>query len=512
MFNNVGQTNMRFVSLFLAKMSGYHNQYRRPYETNGTTASITNILQAVEAGGGVVTPNLFQNVGSDFIKPQAAPEIFGNNGMNGISISNGWNVSRYSFHLVIEIPNVLGGATLKHVQGFTEHYDIIGGLGITSSSIDPEAVFTISSIIDVGTSTGHTNNGSYSAGSLKKAAHVLSNLQSNGIQDVIGNPVYNQNTQLNNMRPVDALTYIQGQMLSSAGSGSVYDTRSIMTHIPKMSNRLNGLQNSYLSTLIGGVINSKQSDLYSDTPYTGQTDIYSHAVSRINEAPAAKDHFISFISNMQHNTHVGAQFKMKDILRADPTIMERVTLITGGAAQRTDIYDGIHDSMAWTGSDYETQNANVIFNAMPGLLLKYGLVNLVFTATNRTVQGAGPIIQILNYDSIIGSDIVLFNGALISDIQQNVINSVTMNCEIAYSITMTCNLFTSSSVELQFENRPSARYVSPTFADSLMTPVVTNNPDRLKMLASDVDTLVSSIDDIAQPRNTDQSAPVIGNY
>jgi hypothetical protein len=67
------------------------------------------------------------------------------------------------------------------------------------------------------------------------------------------------------------------------------------------------------------------------------------------------------------------------------------------------------------------------------------------------------------------------------------------NNQIPFSMKVNCDLYGETVLDLSFDSRPFRQYVTPSFADALLTPLVTANPNHLAGVADDFNTLISSV-------------------
>jgi hypothetical protein len=84
-------------------------------------------------------------------------------------------------------------------------------------------------------------------------------------------------------------------------------------------------------------------------------------------------------------------------------------------------------------------------------------------------------------------------------IEKTVLADLSHNNMIPFSLEMSCNLMSDSTINLAVNGSSFTLFVSPCFCDGLMSPLVTADKSRLNLLAKDISAVVDYLGDASGP-------------
>lgn len=507
------------VRVQLGKSGVYHPQYQRPFQTHVSASALNSIQEAVRIVGGQagsMTPGLLAEHAFSFLKPQTAPEA-------EAGIVNGWGFERFYFFMEIRITgNTLEGNKTEFLQGYTDSTNIINEF-LTNPQLDRNMVFQVNSVTEAKQHTYGTPQGVYNGLSVKAAYHVLGNNYSHDIRG-LGNPTP---APVQSLRPHD-IQLMASHSFLGAGADLV-DSRTLITTMPKTSYRKNALASSYASSILSSV-----SAVHGDgSVYEAGPGMWTQASAKNAELPLARSAFFKFMSSANCGP-LTTQFTWGDLLRLDPTLghpgTDRVLVFRSGAPMvqnamqnnGSDLTSLPHNAVAytnhWKGTDYTTHAASIISNSLPGLLISAGLTSVDFLVTNNT-YGAEVVWQFAGLGGLGGVDLTHRVEPFKAAVLMNIINPISYNGQLQYSIRVRCDLQYSTNMSIKIGDEPETPFISPTFADALTSPVVTGDASRAGAMSEDFITMTDHVlgssrydVDLAMVRNSSGGDPFGGGY
>lgn len=468
---------LEILELLMAKAGTYNQQFRRPYQTVGTSSALDQIRERVDQLNGRVrgiTPSYLAGVAGEFVAPQAAPE-------SNILIPNGWGTERYYFFLKVRVFNSFGGYSVDLIQGYTDHSEILSMHG----TMDPNTRFYVNSVT---TLKNHTEYGVYGAQNVQNVTdsyHVVANHDWTDISSVI-----DPNTQsFASMRPGDIYTSLSTQQ--SGLVNDILDLRVVASRQPRASRRSNNLSTNYASRVINGTLEAISGSMYGSQ----DAELYTDAAGKVMEASLQTNAFLSAISSL-NNLPLSDSFTLKDLYRLDPQLEnssdQRMMVFAGGNPTLTNSYaHQVGMSDGWGGSGHEELAATIISNAITGLMVEYGLAVVHVQATNHNI--GGPVVVPRDAVGLAGQDVRESILGFQTRFQNEVIDHISFHNKIAYNIEVRAEIARSTSIMLQIEGNPPMTFVAPSFADALTAPVITSTPDRLATLAYDFGTMLDAV-------------------
>lgn len=455
---------LRVTKLLLVETGSYNNQYRRPYNTK-LTGDTMNALTERLTGGSTYEPSQMGGIANQFIAPSATPE-------SQISMVNGWNERRMSFMMEIEHSSQTGGRSVEIVLGYTSY----SGVGI-NGSIDPRMEFFINSTQHVRNSVEYTPMGNQNRQVVSDSSHILVDNGWTGI--------YNANKE-QRMRPEDVYTTMSRAQISGLNDGSLLDTRAMSTNMAVKSRRSNNSAANYMSQILKGYNQASMSAEFG----IGNQELLSMARGFAAEGIASKDPFILAISQIR-GMPTGNTFTFNDLVTLDPNVQ----YVTKAQLMAPTAMAKIHNAgqtAEWSGSDFYTATANILSQSVPSLLMELALTRVVFKTTNRNI-GSGVTVGIYDAEGFSNGDYTTALDIFKMRLEHEILRDISFNNGIDFAIEMKVDLLGETWITLSMDGGPLTDYVTPSFADALLTPVLTLDNQRAINLASDFEQLSSHL-------------------
>lgn len=467
------QTNeLRIRSLFIRETGTYNPQWRRPYETN-LQGNVLNSLIERLGGAKTLDATLMGGVANQFIRPTPGPE-------KEIAMIHGWNEPRMRFLMEVECKSSTGGVVSEIIAGYTDY------LGASlSGNFDHRMEFFVNSTIQLRRSNEMAAFGQRNMSMVANSSHV--------IVDNDWNNLYKSNREYK-MRPEDVFTNMgAAQIAPFSQDGGLCDGRTLVTSTAVKSKRANATATSYMSEILRGYTAANEKSEFGQHP----DQIQSIARGITRESVASKDMFLSAIAQIR-GTPIGNTFTFNDLMRLDPGAEHVTNVSVIGHTERANIHAAGMTS-DWSGSDIFTHMASILSQTVPGLLMDLAITEIVFKSTNRTVDG-NILTTIYDANGFNGCDISRQLETFKLKLEYEVIRDITHENQVDYAVEMRVNLIGETWLSLSLDGKPFIDYVTPSFADALLTPIITNDNQRAIRLASDFDTLTTHLIDANQPQ------------
>ena len=467
------QAQIKIARLVLSETGTYSPMYSRPYQTHVDGQTLENLVRRVDdAKGAQVSGALFAGVASNMVSPSSAPQ-------GEIPIHMGWSERRIRFFMEVHVTASMGSSFIYYFQGYTSH------LGVShNGNVDPQMQFIINSYIRVNRSEQYGPYGTVTRDIVTESAHII-----NGaiVNQVPNGDVYG-------MRPQDIFTGIQSNYLENAytsygnGDNSFQDTRVKFTGEAIRSNRINNLPANYVAKIVDGYQTGRQLADFGQS----NSDIMSRSQGLVHEASAYENVFIRAISDMQ-GVHCSTVFNMNNLINLDPNVEAVTNFISLGTTQTAQLHQAGQTEF-WHGSNRETLASTVLSNAVPAIMMELMLSQIHFRSTNHD-QGGINTTLIVNAKSLTNADMSPNLEAFKRRFEKEVMFDITYGNMELYQVEMIADLFGETRITLSIGNGPLITYTTPSFCDSLLTPIMTMNKDNFYGVVNDFEVLMNQLND-----------------
>lgn len=476
--------NLKVMQLILTPTGTYNQQFSRPWATDYNMDNVNEIHNVLSSSyydhqkkmqAGIIrpdqnytlTPELVACASSSFIKPSSNYEA-------PIVVPGGWNEQRCSFVMHVQVDSPGLGTQVYVMTGYTD------GMGLSvSGNIAPDMMFYINAVYETGVQQRISHAGVENILIMKNASQILSN------EKFTGNIDAGYQTR---MRPQDVIGAINVSHIDELSNGSVevVDIRSRQTDSPAKSNFNHANPNNYLASILGGLIAgeelAKAQNRHSQAFDLGMTAVADHTVNR--------DPFMKAMQSIRGSAATN-KFSMRDLkeldFNADSDYVCKVVWrdrpeVIASARPGDDAHvAGM--TQGWHGADRPTQVATMIANTMPSLMSSLMIGTISIHATNRGPGGVPFMMHSMLDPLIKGTDVSTQAEALKQQFQTHLLNDITYGNQIAYTLDVTASLLGDIWISMHLGDYAPVDYVMPTYANSMMTPVVTRNRQNLNELA-----------------------------
>lgn len=461
-----GIKNMKIKKLIIQETGTYNQQWKRPFNSGLDGQTFNTIMENVQSAR-AIKPTALTGVANQFIHPTAQPE-------SHIVIPNGWNERRLRYFLEIQTESQIGAIQTEYVVGYTDH----NGLSL-GQHLDPQMRFFINAVNTTRSMVQNTPLGSQTIQNVIDSSHILANEHYAGIL----NP-----SQVFRLRPEDVFVQMDSMEIQQETSGDFTDTRLTIGREPIKSKRSNAIAPVFVSSILDSYLQTQRAEHNGGS----RTELIESARHAIKSPSIATDPFMSFIRSRSDQS--GNSFTYQDLLALDPNVQAVTVLLPMTPTIRSTLHEA-GTTADWAASNGETLFATCVSQSVPGYMLDHCINKLHFQATNRSI-GSQIQVQIVDVKSFMqGVDITPQVQAMIFKLETELLRDLSYNNQMDFMLDMRCDLLGETWINVSINGGALYTYVSPSFADALMSPVTTSNQQNLIAIANDFDTLLDQIGD-----------------
>lgn len=472
------QTAIRVVRALFLETGTYDQQYLRPYQTHVDSNIALRMGEVISNNGGkdVLIPGDIAGLATSILSPQAAPGA-------AVAMPNGYGVKRFRF--LIEVEFLRGNTTTvkEIISGYTD----TAGVSITGNRDQNmrmyfNNVFTVRTVTDP---SGRVMSNVEETSQVLTSPPILGQVQSMGLDPFSPNG----NGMIYTQSPQDVM-----DMLSTESLGSVInESVGFRINRVKKSNRGNTVPSMFLSKAISGIWQGHKTKDAGDNDYmqvfAHETNTYDHAKSIVREASITSDTVFSriWLETSYPKTSSVSYNELCSIMTGLDQVAE--FRISGGVQSRNVVQAGMGAS--WQSSTSESVVATTVAQAIPSIMMQNFIHRIHFVATNISGQLViGPV-------EATDVPLALFNVPNFQNYIQRFIDRAIIelfsplshNNQVQLTVRVNCNVLGDTLVSVTYAGGPTIDYFAPTFADHLISPVLTDNYGSLHKLASDIGNL-----------------------
>ena len=461
---------MHITRLLLVRSGTYNDMALRPYTTH-VDGSTINLFREATQGGTFFEDTALSPVAGSILRPSTMP-------VGSVSIANGWAVPRFRF--IMEIHHTVPGGLGKNVQyvsGYTDHAEVT-----YQGTLDPNMRFFINTSIMTREVEEMTPFGRRTRRTMADASHIL-----NGSF----NPSTTSHTQAaRTMRPEDVFGEVGASVLGDVGD--VFDLRSSFAGGAKKSRVSNSATPTYLSRVMNSYNMALQEGGYDD-------DIPSLMRKARNDSQEGLIANDLFLNNLQRNTSFseGTSVSYSELCLLSPDL-DNITIVANKEAvvQTNNFAPSTRGSAAyWEGVDNNTIFATIIAQSFPAIMMDSMITEAAIGFTNKTMDGqfhleflAEPLSFIADRDLT-----AQLAGPMLRHFETKILRDLTQSNMISIEGSVYCAVTGETKIRIAAADEALTDYVAPAFCDALSAPVITNNAENLRNLASDLSTLVDNV-------------------
>lgn len=457
----------------------YQPVYTRPYVVNVHQEALDSLKNNLLDNSFVtVTPSTMVGLTEHIVQPSSNPYPS--------AIDANWvSTPKYIFLLKVRFIDPLDLDHNFYLFGYTEYNGISH-----EGHIDLKLRHFVNNIIET------------SCLSFTTPAGVIQKETINSISDVTTNSGLADNLYL--QRPRDIISKIELNKLTTGllDNGVDYykghDMSSVLSRYDTKANTSkvdNNIPSIFLAKVLDAGIKAEKSNSIFTNDYHVNTD---SATRFVPESSINDNRFLKFISRLEGYSYTTNSFIFESLMHLDRTIYDRFKVLN--------ITKNIIDPLLantpsvgeyWNSKDPVTIKAYEIIEASVAMALKFGFSKLYFTASNMITPTGEVNIVITNFNSFMNLDERSF-AMLLDLFKTEYVNLAFMDYthlnRIPVHLEVYVDILGTSKIFLQYAGYPGNWYTIPTFANSLITPVVTMDENVVDFNSR---LLQSVIDDVA---------------
>lgn len=466
--SNIG-TRINVAKLILQESGTYNPMFSRPYQTHIAPDVLQSIVRRVEeTPGNTITANTLAGSASSIIQPSATAG-------SEITIPMSWTERRIRFLMEVHVTMATGNMLIYYFQGYTSHLGVSNG-----GHIDPSMDFILNSYIRVSRGTAMTPYGLVTEDKVTESAHIVN-----------GNIVHQQaSNDMYMMRPQDIFSGIQSAYLGNAYTAfegdKLHDFRAKLSGESVMSNRNNNVSGQYLARVIETYNNGRNLLEFGQR----ESEISGRCYELTKEQTPFENVFIRAISNVR-GMHTSTSFRYNDLKQIDPNIDNVTDYLTLGGTVATQMHN-VGQTEYWSGSNRETLGATILSNAVPALMMELFITKIYFRTTNHT-HGGIPNTVLIDAKSLTTADMSANFKTFLSRLEHEIMFDISSGGHVSYVIEMQVDLFGETRISIGLDSGPMISYTTPSFCDSLLTPVIAQNSESYYNVVHDMETLFNHL-------------------
>lgn len=476
---------LSITKLILQETGTYNEQFIRPYETSGDGMAVNYIQNRIEEVGiENITPGVLSGISHNFIQPAATHQ-------GTIELANGWNNRRIRFLMEVTAEFNMGSLMIYYIQGYTNYP------GVTmSGNVAPDMEFIINSYVAVNRSMVPTPTGMQQMDVVRESSQLMAD--NNYMSPLQGSHLYA-------MRPVDIFSGMQMQYLgegySSIGQGNLSDARTMLRRDAVLSRRSNNVPASYLARTISGFNTGRGMVNWSPD----SNDVLRSAKEQVLEPVPYENPFLRAIGDIR-SVGIGRSFSYGDLQSIDPNVNNTTVFVVQGNTQGS--VNPIHQAGMtenWNGSDLMTKYACMLSQSVPSIMMELMITELHFRSTNASIGGLVETI-ITGANSLSNADMTQHYELFKRRLEREVVPDITFNNQDTYMLDMSVDLFGDTWINLSINGSTPTPFVTPSFCDNLLAPIVTPNHGYYNKIVHDFDRLVNAVTDTSSSDNLNTMA------
>lgn len=446
--------SVRVTSCNFCEMVEQANMGFRPFVSNVTDSGILHAIPQFvreQRAGANYKSETMNSIVNDIVSLSSST-------MGQIPIVNGWNIRRYSFTLMAEVVRNNGNVQKYMIEGFTDTPDMSFMSGI---KVDPQMVLHVNNVVQFAERTNLVN------GSLSMVP-----VENYG---VISADPFNQGAVISDFvtqRPYDVTNMSMGGMLAGNASTVVIDGRSSIAGPAKTSNLANNNPASYVAKIINEGINTINK---SNTDSIFSTTAMRNMLDSVSEPSLGQNGFLQALGKISRdfNTAVSS-FTWSDLVALDPALSNphcpylnvyplsnRAGFLPSSGFACDDI----------TGSGNEQVFAQQIANGLADIMARCEATQVSLMASNHSNMDEVEVTGMQCFDQTkLQMNVDLLKQLFVF----NIMRMLNVNTQFPYNVAVSASVWGETFVKIDL-GRGVYTFLIPNFANSMFSPVVTNN-------------------------------------
>ncbi len=454
---------MNFISLKLIEVGGLEKQSRRVFEWQRSGSFVNDIVDVVERSNGRLSIDSFVGVASEALSISSdVEEVY----VPGIGSGRDWEERRFRFFLEMEIEPMTrynSKRTRALIQGYTDHSELSH-----RDTVDPNMKMYINNV----TTVQDIDNGA--RGITTRVIDVS--------QTLLGDMTRGEDFLL---RPSDVFARIENKEDAIGDEMELdvmVDTRSSFHSGTQLNDRRSNASSTYLHKLVTADLDAAANI---DTRDTGiiqdNRDTLAFETAGGNIQTVRSNKFLRALADRDRNFKFSNRFSYSDLAEfaGGNRMLDRNTEVI--------IPDGFgeFESEGWGGATAEVKAAAQVCHLIPIIMIDCFMDSVDFTISNKNSRGDDSELAIADLTSMLGENVRDRNlvRAFETRVKREVFSQITNNGHMCVTMDVTSEMCGITIIEISIDGDPYERYVFPSFADGLLSPVVTNDGENAEDMA-----------------------------
>lgn len=459
MFNQ-GQQNVNIKQLLLIATRTYKPIYNRTYTLNTTNATLQRMCDMARPDG-TSSRRIMDTHIAKFV-----PEIINMDPVvsGEVKIPHGWSTERLRFLMEVEY-GYMGTNIVAYIQGFTEFHD-----PSYSDKIDPNMKFYINSITtvikQVDPVTGILTVRPYDS------YNVLTNIEGENYPGI-------QSSYDKVIRPQDIFNNYYLEEKYNIGEDSINNVSDELAPNKVLTSRK--INNNPLNYMARGIEAYRSAQVSSDVSWDTQS-IMDNAKVGVAEPSISNNPFIFNLMNLTGMLSP-SHFTYNMLMSMDPGIISKTKKFNREFLGTVEQYNTFLDSDNTNETiqpTIENMKAAFLANIIPSLCIECLITDCNMSITNA---GGQPTVIITSANSMIEDiNMISFIDKLELRINDLVIPKLTEFNQLLVEAHISCNIIGDFTVGISIGGHEVEIFRYPAYADSLYTPMITNNVNQGNLL------------------------------
>lgn len=454
----------------------FNPQYIRSYETDPTVAGV-EALRSSTRDGTNLSVNALAGVASNIIRPSSQPTALAN-------IVSGWGEDRYRFMAAFDVHMTDGSVKKQILSGYTNY------MGVShTGSVDPNMQLHINSSMVLRPSRVQTNRGETVQYHQVSNANVLVN------HNQYSADAMQQQVQQCTQRPQDVYDTLSANSDAMRdGVEEVLDFRTRMTVNAVNSRRSNNSVSNYLSNCL----TAHRSAIRDVSESSHKFNVLEEASGYATDVDIARDPImltLSFSSNTSYrNTGV---VTYGDMCTVAPGFDEMAFIMNKGQIHNAgvDVNRMPHEvgsTEAMHAPTHDNVAVTILANAITANMADTLLTGVIFTATNHTQTGEIMVKMDEARTFMDGIDVTSHGNYFMNAIKTGLMD-VSFGNTRPFMVSVRADIYGETRIELSLDGAQAVPYCIPSFADSILSPVLCQNNDALRTVSTDIENVSTNI-------------------
>lgn len=470
--------NFHIARLLLQETGTYNPMFSRPFVTDMNGGAASDIAARVgEFGLKGIQPLALGNAAMSFMKPSATPDA-------EIVIPYGWQERRIRFVMEVIVDYSTGSRMSYFLQGYTDFPGVS-----QNGHVAPDMTFIVNSLIGVSKITMSTPFGVQSVDKVVESSQIL-------VENRLS-PTNRIQQQRFTMRPQDVFVGMHSSYLRNSynvnNEADFMDSRIMLRSEPVLSNRGNNVSANYVAKVIdANTMGRELSDFGQD-----DADILtrSRGYAMGSEKSLLDNPVIRRLSEVSGGMGVKNTFTFGDFERLDMNVRNVTDFITLGGAMQVGSITPLHQAGQteyWAGSDLITQQATIISQSIPALMMELLISKVDFMSTNHTLNCQIDT-RLLNAMTLTSADLRQNYDIFIRRLETEILMPMCFGGQESFTLDMRVDMFGETWINLSIGASPPTQFVIPSFCDTLCSPVVTQNQHNFENLVHDFEAMLTDV-------------------